>query len=98
MAREALGTNCKFVELKVIAVATDQMPSEVAYHRYEMREHLRPRPPLEHRDLENIKQVSYRHMLALKQNEPEMTVEDADQAASVQESPSLSEGDVFGAL
>lgn len=46
LSKEALGVNCKVVELKVIAVAKDQMPSVIAYKRYDMKEGLRTKPPL----------------------------------------------------
>lgn len=35
--------DCKVVELKVIAIAKDRMPSEVSYKRYELRHGIQPK-------------------------------------------------------
>mmetsp|Transcript_6951 Transcript_6951/g.8360 ORF Transcript_6951/g.8360 Transcript_6951/m.8360 type:complete len:85 (+) Transcript_6951:806-1060(+) len=43
LTKELIGADCKVVELKVIAVTKDKLPSEVAYRRYEMKEELRPK-------------------------------------------------------
>ena len=46
LSRENLGADCKVVELKVIAVTKDKLPSEVAYKRYEIKEGLAPKKAL----------------------------------------------------
>jgi len=44
LSKELIGADCKFVEIKVIAVTQEKLPSEVAYKRYEIREGLNPKP------------------------------------------------------
>ena len=46
LSPELIGPNCSVVELKVIAVAENKMPSEVAFKRYELKADIQPKQPL----------------------------------------------------
>ena len=48
--RDFIGADCKVVELKVIAVTKDKLPSLVAYKKYDINQHLQPRPVNPHHD------------------------------------------------
>ena len=62
LSKELIGADCKVVELKVIAVTRDKLPSEVAYKRYEIREGLGPKA-IEQEE-ENIIAPHFEHLFA----------------------------------
>lgn len=99
LSKELIGADCKHVELKVIAVTEGKLPSEIAHREYVIREDLDPKPVTFDQEHQQIK--PHVGILPNQSGDPADLHEydkvfNANVGASVNESPSISDGgDMF---